>query len=69
MPSNEAALIDKSIVLSSDKKNSNVENNTIDYKKLYESLKADNDATTDLLNAVMHELSIYKEKYGELNIN
>lgn len=49
--------------------NSNVQGNTIDYKNLYEALEKDNAATNELLNAVMSELSKYKEKYGELDIN
>lgn len=49
--------------------NSNVQDNTIDYKNLYEALEKDNAATNELLNAVMSELSKYKEKYGELDIN
>lgn len=49
--------------------NSNVQDNTIDYKNLYEALEKDNASTNELLNAVMSELSKYKEKYGELDIN
>ncbi|MBP3765915.1 MAG: hypothetical protein J6G98_01875 [Bacilli bacterium] len=39
----------------------------VDYKKMYDTLKADNDATNELLNAVMTELNQYKEKFGELD--
>ena len=49
--------------------NSNVQDNTIDYKNLYEALEKDNASTNELLNAVMSELSKYKKKYGELDIN
>lgn len=37
------------------------------YKELYEAIKADNDATNNLLSDVLNELNMYKEKYGELN--
>ena len=66
---NAESSIDNSLNVSNDNNKNNVGNSTIDYKKLYDSLKADNDATNELLNTVMYELNIYKEKYGELNIN
>ena len=39
------------------------------HKRMYEALEKDNASTNELLNAVMSELSKYKEKYGELDIN
>ena len=40
--------------------------NNVDYKSLYEALEKDNQATNELLNDVITELTKYKEKYGEL---
>ncbi len=44
-----------------------VEKQEPNYKELYEAIKADNDATNNLLTDVLNELNMYKEKYGELN--
>ena len=59
------------IEINSDVNTLNVEvaqeqNDSIDYKQLYESLKADNDATNELLDSLVIELGKYKDKYGEL---
>lgn len=38
----------------------------VDYKELYFLIKADKEATEALLDEVMQELALYKQKYGEL---
>lgn len=38
----------------------------VDYKELYFLLKADKESTEALLDEVMQELALYKQKYGEL---
>ena len=43
------------------------ENNSIDYKELYLTLKKENDSINETMETLLNELIKYKEKYGELD--
>lgn len=40
---------------------------TINYKELYLTFKAQNEASSELINQMMLQLALYKEKFGELD--
>lgn len=63
---NETNIIDK-VEHIDNIENTDAKTENIDYKKMYFTLKEDNDATEELLNDLMAKLLLYKEKYGELS--